>query len=97
MLIWRHGRAVLLARRDEGASTLPTFVASLGAAGAPPRVPGVAVYLTGQQEVVPVALSLNLRHMEWAWASLLSVTLADVYVRLAATGVIVDPTIVIRP
>ena len=41
--------------------------------------------------------SLNLRHMEWAWASLLSVTFADVYVRLAATGVIVDPTIVIRP
>ncbi len=41
--------------------------------------------------------SLNLRHMEWAWASLISVTLADVYVRLAATGAIVDPTIVIRP
>jgi hypothetical protein len=41
--------------------------------------------------------SLNLRHMEWAWASLLSVTFADVYVRLAATGVIIDPTIVIRP
>ena len=62
MLIWRHGRAVLLARRDEGAPTLPTFVASLGAPGALPRVPGTAVYLTGQQEVVPVALLLNLRH-----------------------------------
>ncbi len=41
--------------------------------------------------------SLNLRHMSWAWVSLISVTLADVYVRLAATGVIVDPAIVIRP
>ena len=41
--------------------------------------------------------SLNLRHMSWAWASLISVTLADVYVRLAATGAIVDPAIVIRP
>jgi KUP system potassium uptake protein len=62
MLIWRHGRAVLLARRDEGAPTLSAFIAGLGAPDAPRRVPGVAVYLTGQQETVPVALSLNLRH-----------------------------------
>jgi hypothetical protein len=41
--------------------------------------------------------SLNLRHMSWAWASLISVTLADVYVRLAAVGAIVDPAVVIRP
>jgi len=37
--------------------------------------------------------SLNRRHMSWAWASLLSVTLADVYVRLLALGVITDPAI----
>ncbi len=41
--------------------------------------------------------SLNLHHMAWAWTSLISVTLADVYVRLAAVGAIVDPAIVIRP
>ena len=41
--------------------------------------------------------SLNLHHMAWAWTSLISVTLADVYVRLAAIGAIVDPAIVIRP
>jgi hypothetical protein len=40
--------------------------------------------------------SLNLHHMGWAWSSLISVTLADVYVRLAAVGAIVDPTVVIR-
>jgi hypothetical protein len=34
--------------------------------------------------------------MSWAWVSLISVTLADVYVRLAATGVIDDPAVVIR-
>ncbi|MFL5257421.1 MAG: potassium transporter Kup [Rhodopila sp.] len=62
MLVWRRGRAVLLARRDEGAPTLPAFLTSLDAPGAPPRVPGVAVYLTGQREVVPTALALNLRH-----------------------------------
>ena len=30
--------------------------------------------------------ALNLRHMAWAWASLISVTFADVYVRLLALG-----------
>jgi KUP system potassium uptake protein len=62
MLIWRRGRAALLARRDEGALTLPAFFAHLDDPGAQSRVPGTAVYLTGQREVVPVALSLNLRH-----------------------------------
>jgi hypothetical protein len=37
--------------------------------------------------------SLNLQHMAWAWTSLISVTLADVYVRLLALGVIADPAI----
>src|SRR5215213_4812303 len=62
MLLWRRGRAVLLARRDEGAPTLDAFFAGLDAPGAPARVPGTAVYLTGQREVVPAALALNLRH-----------------------------------
>ena len=34
---------------------------------------------------------LNHRHMEIAWVSLFSVALADLYVRLVATGVIDDP------
>jgi hypothetical protein len=37
--------------------------------------------------------SLNRHHMAWAWASLITVTLADVYVRLLALGVLVDPAI----
>ena len=37
--------------------------------------------------------SLNLHHMGWAWASFISVTLADVYVRLLALGIITDPAI----
>jgi hypothetical protein len=37
--------------------------------------------------------AMNRHHMGWAWASLISVTLADVYVRLLALGVIVDPAI----
>ena len=31
--------------------------------------------------------------MAWAWTSLISVTLADVYIRLVAIGVITDPAI----
>jgi hypothetical protein len=34
---------------------------------------------------------LNGKHMQWAWASLVWVALADGYVRLVATGIIVDP------
>ena len=30
---------------------------------------------------------LNLRHMEWAWISLVGVMFADVYVRLCSMGV----------
>jgi hypothetical protein len=35
--------------------------------------------------------ALNRHHMAWAWSSLITVTLADVYVRLLALGVIADP------
>jgi hypothetical protein len=37
--------------------------------------------------------SLNRNHMAWAWTSFVSVTLADVYVRLLALGVFADPAI----
>ena len=37
---------------------------------------------------------LNGRHMEWAWISLIWVALADLYVRLAASGVFDDPRII---
>ena len=37
--------------------------------------------------------ALNRHHMAWAWASLLTVTLADVYVRMLALGIITDPAI----
>ena len=38
--------------------------------------------------------SLNRHHMAYAWASLLTVTLTDLYVRLLAVGIVVDPTLV---
>ena len=36
---------------------------------------------------------LNSRHMVWAWASLVSVVVADFYVHLLAHGVLTDPAI----
>jgi hypothetical protein len=38
---------------------------------------------------------LNRHHMFYAWASLLVVTFADVYVRMLALGVITDPAIIL--
>ena len=37
------------------------------------------------------ANALNARHARWAWASLVVVGLTDLYIRLVAAGVIVDP------
>ncbi len=36
---------------------------------------------------------MNVFHMRWAWASLISVALADLYIRLVALGVLTDPAI----
>src|SRR5690349_8854245 len=36
---------------------------------------------------------LNRNHMWWAWTSLITVTLSDVYVRLLQAGVVTDPAI----
>lgn len=37
---------------------------------------------------------LNRFHMQWAWVSLFSVALTDLYIRLAAGGVFTDPRII---
>ena len=62
MLCWRRGRDVAFAKRDADAVPLERFLAELGQPGGPVRVPGTGVYLTKQHDVVPAALTLNLRH-----------------------------------
>ena len=62
MLSWRRGREVALARREEDAMPLSTFIAGLSGRKTPLRVEGTAIYLTTRQDVVPAALSLNLKH-----------------------------------
>jgi KUP system potassium uptake protein len=62
MLSWRRGREVALARREEDAISLKTFVAGLSGSNPPMRVSGTAIYFTTREDVVPAALSLNLKH-----------------------------------
>ncbi len=61
-LSWRGGRAVALARREEDAISLAAFVSSLSGPNAPLRVPGTAIYLTTRHDVMPAALTLNIKH-----------------------------------
>ena len=62
MLSWRRGREVALARREEDAVALDTFIAGLSGPNPPMRVPGTAIYLTTRKDILPAALSLNLKH-----------------------------------
>ena len=43
-----------------------------------------------QTKLYDVACSFNCNHMRWAWASLFSVALADLYVRLLSMGILSD-------
>jgi KUP system potassium uptake protein len=60
--VWRRGRGVLRARLYGDARPLRAFLGELDPML--PRVPGTAVFLTGNPHVVPVALGHNLRHYQ---------------------------------
>jgi KUP system potassium uptake protein len=59
MLSWVRGRAVAFERREQGALSIAEFLKSMTSLR---RVPGVAIYLTTRRDVVPSALTLNLKH-----------------------------------
>jgi KUP system potassium uptake protein len=58
---WRRGRTALFDRLYRNAPRLPSFLASL-TRRPPARVPGTAVFLTNNLDVVPRALLHNLKH-----------------------------------
>ncbi|MDQ2702739.1 MAG: potassium transporter Kup [Pseudomonadota bacterium] len=58
---WRRGRELLYQEIRKGGIQLDTFLPGLMLAP-PVRVPGTAVFLIAQQEVVPQALLHNLKH-----------------------------------
>jgi KUP system potassium uptake protein len=61
MATWRSGRQILVMERERDALPLEPFVATLRP-GRPIRVPGTAVFMTGNINVVPNALLHNLKH-----------------------------------
>jgi KUP system potassium uptake protein len=61
MSTWRAGREALFQRLYRGTPSLHSFLASL-AHRPPRRVPGTAVFLTGNPDSVPRALLHNLKH-----------------------------------
>jgi KUP system potassium uptake protein len=61
MTTWRSGRQLLQSERERNALPLETFIATLRP-GRPARVPGTAVFMTGNINAVPNALLHNLKH-----------------------------------
>jgi KUP system potassium uptake protein len=61
MTTWKQGRDLLLARWQQDSMPLAPFLARLGQSRTI-RVPGLAVFLTGQPDYVPTSLLHNLKH-----------------------------------
>jgi KUP system potassium uptake protein len=61
MVTWLRGREALLAERWREALPLETFLATVKP-DRPQRVPGTAVFLVGNDRIVPTALLHNLKH-----------------------------------
>jgi KUP system potassium uptake protein len=61
MSTWRAGRMALVQVRERDALPVETFISTLRP-GHPPRVPGTAVFTTGNVNAVPNALLHNLKH-----------------------------------
>ena len=61
MTSWNQGRALMLARWKQDSLPLASFLARLPRSRTV-RVPGIAVFLTGNPDYVPAALLHNLKH-----------------------------------
>jgi KUP system potassium uptake protein len=62
MTSWRRGRELLLMRWRQDSMPLAPFLARLPVSRGITRVPGLAVFLTGNQDYVPTSLLHNLKH-----------------------------------
>jgi KUP system potassium uptake protein len=61
MLTWKTGRYLVYTRLKDDAMAIEPFIEAIGA-HPPPRVPGVALFMTPNPEGVPHALLHNLKH-----------------------------------
>jgi len=76
MSTWREGRALLFTRLKEDSIELTHFVDRVKD-GHPPRVPGTAVFLSGQTDIVPNALLHTLKHYKVLHARVVILTVVS--------------------
>lgn len=76
MLTWRRGRDLLFARFRQDSLPLKSFLARLPQSRTM-RVPGIAVFMTGQADFVPGALLHNLKHNKVLHQRVLFVTVLN--------------------
>ncbi len=63
LMTWKRGRDLVLARREDGALPLETFLQSVVASKTISRPKGTAIFLTSsRRDIVPPALMHNLKH-----------------------------------
>ena len=76
MLTWRRGRDLLFLRFRQDILPLKSFIARLPQSRTT-RVPGIAVFMTGQADFVPGALLHNLKHNKVLHQRVLFVTVTN--------------------
>ncbi len=84
MLTWKQGRELLFARFRQDSLPLKAYVARLPQSRTV-RVPGIAVFMTGQADLVPTALLHNLKHNKVLHERVLFVTVLNEDVPRAET------------
>jgi KUP system potassium uptake protein len=77
MTTWKRGRALMLHRIKQDSLSLPTFLARLPESSVI-RVPGLAVFLTSNPQLVPSALLHNLKHYKVLHEQVVFVTIENV-------------------
>jgi KUP system potassium uptake protein len=76
MLTWKQGRELLFLRFRQDSLPLKSFLARLPQSRTV-RVPGIAVFMTGQEDFVPGALLHNLKHNKVLHERVLFVTVVN--------------------
>lgn len=85
MTTWRRGRSLIMARWMQDSLPLKSFLARLPQSRIM-RVPGTAVFLTGNLDFVPNALLHNLKHNKVLHEQVFFVTVRNLDVPLVAPG-----------
>ncbi len=85
MTTWRRGRSLLIARWTQDSLPLASFLARLPQSRII-RVPGTAVFMTGNLDFVPNALLHNLKHNKVLHEHVYFVTVRTIDIPIAAPG-----------